>query len=202
LVPQKGSGKRGREPVIICIGGMAGSGKSTLAKKLAEKYGLRYFSGGDALMALAIEEGYRPLKSGWWESRKGMEFLIERSKDPRFDETVDRRLLEEAEKGNVVLDSWTMPWLLKKGYKIWLEASVEKRAERIARRDGIGFKKAIEALRRKEKRTRDIYKKIYGFNLGEDFDPFVLILDIGTLDAEEVFQTVCSVIDNVVFSKE
>jgi len=202
MVLQKESRKRGREPLIICIGGMAGSGKSTLAKKIAEKYNLRYFSGGDALMTLAIEEGYKPLQSGWWESRKGIQFLEERSRDPRFDQTVDKRLLGEAEKGNVVLDSWTMPWLLKKGYKIWLEASVEKRAERIAQRDGIGFKKAIEALRRKERHTRDIYKKIYGFNLGEDFDPFDFILDIGTLDAEEVFHTVCLVIDNVVFPKE
>ena len=43
--------------LVICISGMAGTGKSTLAKKLAEKYGLRYYSGGDALRALAAEQG-------------------------------------------------------------------------------------------------------------------------------------------------
>ena len=34
---------------VICISGMAGTGKSTLSKKLAEKYNLKCFSGGDVL---------------------------------------------------------------------------------------------------------------------------------------------------------
>ena len=99
-------------PAIICVCGMAGSGKSTVAKRIAEDCKLKYFSGGDALMAFAIEEGFRPLERGWWESKEGLSFLQKRGKNPQFDEAVDRKLLEVAEKGNVVLDSWTMPWLL------------------------------------------------------------------------------------------
>ncbi|RLI38865.1 hypothetical protein DRO64_11335, partial [Candidatus Bathyarchaeota archaeon] len=38
--------------IVICICGMAGSGKSTAAKRLAQHYGLKYFSGGDALKAV------------------------------------------------------------------------------------------------------------------------------------------------------
>jgi len=75
---------------------MAGTGKSTLAKRLAKKYGLKYCSGGDVLKTLAIEEGYKPLERGWWESKEGMRFLERRNKDPRFDETVDKKLLELA----------------------------------------------------------------------------------------------------------
>lgn len=190
-----------REPVIICIGGMAGSGKSTLARKIAEKYDLRYFSGGDALMALAIEEGYKPLQRGWWESQEGMRFLEKRGKDPRFDEAVDKKLVDLARKGDVILDSWTMPWLLEKGFKIWLEASPERRAERIAERDRMSFEEALEALERKEKQTRTIYRKMYGFNLGEDFEPFHFILDTESLNAKEVFQVLCMIIDNVVFHR-
>jgi len=187
-----------RIPLTICVCGMAGSGKSTLAKKIAQKYGLDYFSGGDALMALALKEGYRPLERGWWESKEGMRFLEKRGKDPRFDRAVDKKLLEMAHRGNVVLDSWTVPWLLRRGFKIWLEASVEDRAKRIARRDKIRFKEAFEALRQKEKKTKHIYKEMYGFRLGEDFDPFDFILDTDTLSAEEVFQILCLVIENVV----
>lgn len=184
-----------RKPIIICISGMAGSGKSTLAKKIAEKYGLKYCSGGDALKALAIEEGYKPLKRGWWEAREGMRFLEKREKNLKFDEVVDKKFLELAEEGNVVLDSWTMPWLLKKGFKIWLDASQEKRAERIAKRDGISVNEALKALRNKERRTKTIYKKLYNFSLGEDFAPFQLILDTDNLNAEEVFKVLCEVID-------
>jgi cytidylate kinase len=95
-----------------------------------------------------------------------------------------------------------MPWLLKKGFKIWLEASPEKRAERIAKRDGISVEEALEALRIKEERTRAIYRKLYGFSLGEDFTPFHLILDTDNLKAEEVFQVLCRVIDNVIFNSK
>lgn len=190
-----------KEPLVICICGMAGSGKSTVAKKLAEKYGLKYYSGGDALKALAIEKGYKLLEKGWWESPEGLSFLEKRVKNPEFDKAVDQKLLEIAEQGNVILDSWTMPWLLKKGFKIWLEASPKKRAERVARRDGISVEKALEVLRNKEEKTKAIYKKLYGFSLGEDFTPFHLILDTDNLKAEEVFQTLVSLLDKMVFNK-
>jgi cytidylate kinase len=191
-----------KESIVLCICGMAGSGKSTLAKKLAKKYKLKYYSGGDALKALAIKEGYKPIKRGWWESHEGMRFLERRSKDPRFDEAVDKKLLEMAQQGNVILDSWTMPWLLKKGFKILLEASSEKRAERIARRDSISVKKALKALKSKEEKTKAIYKKLYGFKLEEDFVPFHLILDTNDLSEDEVFHILCTVINNTLKSSK
>ncbi len=202
MVSRKKSKERIGKPIVICIGGLAGSGKSTLAKKIAEKYGLRYFSGGDALRALALESGCRSLGRGWWESEEGMRFLAIRSKDHRFDEAVDKQLLRLARKGNVVLDSWTMSWLLKKGFKMWLEASPEKRAQRIAGRDKITLEEALNALKNKEEQTRNIYKKLYGFSLGEDFSPFHFILDTDTLEAEEVFQILCLIIDKVVLSSK
>ncbi|MGB9854045.1 MAG: (d)CMP kinase, partial [Candidatus Bathyarchaeales archaeon] len=189
------------KPLVICICGMAGSGKSTQAKRLAKKYGLKYYSGGEALKALAIERGYKPIEKGWWESREGLSFLENREKDLQFDKAVDQKLLEIAKQGNVILDSWTMPWLLKNGFKVWLEASPRKRAERVAKRDGISVKEALEALRNKEEKTKAIYKRLYGFSLGEDFTPFHLILDTENLTAEEVFQALSMVLDKIVFEK-
>src|SRR4030043_1754513 len=134
---------------VICISGMAGTGKSTLAKKLAQKYSLKYYSGGDALKALATEEGCNVSSNGWWESPEGLAFLRQREKDPQFDKAVDSKLLEYAQQGNVLLDSWTMPWLLKTGFKIWLVASIKKRAERIVKRDKITMKEAEQVLKEK-----------------------------------------------------
>jgi CMP/dCMP kinase len=185
---------------IICISGMAGTGKSTLSKKLAEKYGLRYFSGGDVLKDLAKQEGYDVSVQGWWESPGGLNFLSKRVNDPKFDKEVDDKLLEYAQKGNVLLDSWTMPWLLKEGFKIWLEASFEKRAARVAIRDGMTVDRAFDVLKEKETRTKAIYKALYGFRLGEDLTPFDFILDTDNLSANEVFEVLCKVIDNVAFS--
>ncbi len=189
---------------VICISGMAGTGKSTLSKKLAEKYHLKYYSGGDALKALAKAEGYDVSSQGWWESPEGLSFLKERGNDPKFDKAVDDTLLEYVQQGNVLLDSWTMPWLLKGGFKggfkIWLLTKKKKRAARVAERDKITIKEAFKVLEEKEDRTKAIYKNLYGFVLGEDFAPFDLVLDTDNLTANEVFEVLCRVIDNVVLS--
>jgi cytidylate kinase len=188
--------------IVVCISGMAGTGKSTLAKKLARKYKLRYFSGGDALKALAADEGYSVSGRGWWESPEGLSFLKKREKNLNFDKAVDDKLLEYGRRGDVLLDSWTMPWLLKTGFKIWLLASLEKRAERVAKRDKITVTEALRTLKEKEARTKAIFKKLYGFALGEDFAPFHLVLDTDNMKAEDVFEVLCMVMDNVVLSSE
>jgi len=180
---------------------MTASGKSTVARRIAEKYGLELYSGGNALKALAIEAGYKPLNRGWWESQEGLKFLQKRLRDPNFDKKVDQKLLERAKQGNVVLDSWTMPWLFDSGFKIWIEASKEIRVERLARRDRINLKKALKVLEEKEETTKNIYRKLYGFRLGEDFSPFDLILDTDKLDADEVFHTVSVVVDRLLLKK-
>ena len=197
----KKSSEGQKEKVVICICGMTGCGKSTVAKKLAEKYGLKYLSGGDVLKALAIEAGYKPAEVGWWETDAGMRFLRQRMEVSEFDKKVDGKLMELAKQGNVVLDSWTMPWLLKEGFKVWLEASPRVRAGRVAGRDGIRVEEALKFLKEKDKRTKVIYKGLYGFDLGNDFSPFNFILVTDELDVDEVFRAVCLVVDHLVFRK-
>ena len=199
---RKSEGNCTRKSIVLCISGMAGTGKSTLAKKVAAKYRLKYYSGGDALKALGSEVGYNTSSRGFWESPEGLRFLENRQKDPKFDKAVDAKLLEYAEKGDVLLDSWTMPWLVRSGFKIWLLASVEKRAERVAKRDKLTVEEALRMLKEKEAKTKAIYRELYGFNLGEDFKPFDLVLDTDCLNAEEVFQVLCNVIENVVLHKQ
>ena len=188
--------------VVICIGGMTGSGKSTVAKRLATKYGLDYFSGGYALRTLAQEEGYDAGVKGWWETDEGLKFLQQRMGDPAFDKKIDEKMLELAAKGNVVLDSWTMPWLLDGGFKIWLESSPKVRARRVVNRDAISFEEALAALNEKDARTKQIYKKLYGFDLGKDLSPFNLVLNTDDLDPDEVFHALCLVTDRLVFGEQ
>src|SRR3989304_7255907 len=157
--------------IFLCISGMAGTGKSTLAKKLAHKYGLKYYSGGDALKALAAEEGYDTSGRGFWGRLEGLRFLERREKDSRFDEAVDEKLLEYAKIGNVLLDSWTMPWLLKAGFTIWLLASMGQKGGKGAQKKQFTVEEALQMLKEKEAKTKAIYKQLYGFNLGEDFKP-------------------------------
>jgi cytidylate kinase len=191
-----------KKKTVVCISGMAGTGKSTLSKRLAKKYRLKYYSGGDALKELAKGQGCDSSSRGWWESAEGLSFLEKREKNFKFDKAVDEKLLNYAQQGNVLLDSWTMPWLLERGFKIWLAASLDKRAERVAKRDKIPVDQALLLLKEKEARTKTIYKRLYGFKLGEDFEPFNLVLDTDSLSAEGVFQVLCKVMDNVVLKSE
>jgi len=188
--------------IIICISGLPGCGKSTVAKKLAQKYKLRYVSGGDALKELAVEAGYKPSGEDWWETEEGRRFLNMRMEDPNFDRKVDEKLIEAAKEGNIVLDSWTMPWLLDEGFKIWLDASQEIRASRAAKRDKISLEKAKKLIMEREKKTREIYRRLYGFNLGEDFSPFHIILDTDKLNADEVFRTLCMIVDRMIWKHD
>ena len=195
----KDCSKDEKKHVIICISGMTGSGKSTVAKRLAEKYELKYFSGGNALRALAKEEGYASEARGWWETSEGLNFLKQRMDDPLFDKKIDKKLLELAAEGNVVLDSWTVPWLLKDGFKVWLEASPQVRSKRVVTRDSMSVKEALKALTEKDERTRQIYKNLYGFDLGNDLTPFNLVLATDDLNPDEVFYAVSLVTDRLVF---
>lgn len=190
-----------RGKIVICVCGLPGCGKSTASKRLAEKYGLKYVSGGDALKSLAEELGYASGRKGWWETDDGMRFLKERTKNSEFDRRVDEKLVELANEGDVVIDSWTMPWLLSDGFKVWLDASPERRAERIAERDGIGIKDAMERLKMREEKTKSIYKKLYGFDLGEDFEPFQLIIDTNDLSTKEVFRVLRMAVDHLVVER-
>ncbi len=189
-----------KKNIVICISGMTGSGKSTVAKKIAAKYGFDYFSGGNALRVLAQEEGYHSDVTGWWESAEGLKFLEQRMTDPVFDKKIDEKLLDLAKKGNVVLDSWTMPWLLNDGFKVWLEASAKVRAKRVVNRDSISIEEAVKALEEKDARTRQIYKSLYGFDLGYDLSPFNLVLSTDDLEPDEVFYAVYLVIDRIFFN--
>ena len=192
--------RKPEDKITICICGMAGSGKSTVAKRLAKHYGLKYYSGGDALKAVAADMGYRTTGEGWWETEEGIRFLKKREDSLDIDRKVDEKLLEWAEHGGLVLDSWAMPWLLKKGFKIWLDASEETRIERMAGRDNLRLKDALRFLREKEARTKAIYRQLYGLNFGEDLTPFHLILDVNTLSKDEVFEALRIAIDNHVLA--
>jgi len=176
--------------IVICISGLAATGKSTLAKRLAESLNLRYVSGGDGLKMLAVERGYRPGGREWWETEDGMRFLEERLRNPEFDKLVDQKLIELAKAGDVVIDSWVLPWLYRGGFNIWLKAKTEVRAERMARRSGISVEEARSLLEKRDSESIELYKKLYGIEVGRDFEPFHLVLDTSDLDESAVYRIV------------
>ncbi|MEM0079347.1 MAG: cytidylate kinase family protein [Nitrososphaerota archaeon] len=179
-----------KRKIVICISGFAATGKSTLGRKLAKKFKLKYVSGGDALKILAKKKGYKIGGRDWWESSEGIKFLEERKANPEFDKLVDQELLKYAQAGNAVIDSWILPWLYEGGFKIWLKASEEVRAKRLMKRSRISLEEAYKILKKRDEESAEIYRKLYGVEIGKDYSPFHLILDTDRLNAESVYRIV------------
>ncbi len=169
----------------IVISGWPAVGKTTIAAELAKEFRLEIYNGGDILKMLAGEHGYSISGKDWWDTEDAKKFMTERKSNPYFDKEVDQRLVEIVKKGNVVITSYTLPWLVKDAIKFWLKGSQSNRAKRMAYRDNISFEDAKNIINLRDEDNIKIYHKTYGFNFGEDltvFD-FALNTDLMSLDA-------------------
>jgi len=180
--------------ISVIISGMPSVGKTTAANAISTRFRLRLLAGGDMLKEMAIERGYAPSGSEWWDGKEGMRFLSERKLNPNFDREVDRRLIENVRRGGVVVTSYTLPWLCKDGLKIWFGASRETRARRLANRDGISFAEALSTIKKRDSQNRRLYSELYGIEFGKDLSVFNYILETDTLSAKQVADVSCKIV--------
>ena len=172
----------------IIISGPPAIGKTTIAKGLAKEFGLVHLSGGDILKQLAEEIGFDTEGDDWWDTQEGMNFLSKRQKNSEFDKNVDNKLKKLFSEGNVVITSYTLPWLIEDGVKIWLAGSKENSAQRMITRDNLSKNDALEIVQKRYNENKIIYKTLYGFEFGEDLSVFNKIIETDTLNAEQVLE--------------
>jgi cytidylate kinase len=165
---------------------MPAVGKTTVARIIASKLGLPIIGGGDILKEIAVEEGYRASGEDWWDTSEGMRFLQKRKGSSRFDKEVDERLLRRADKGDVVITSYTLPWLTDKGLNVWLAATKGSRAERMAKRDSLTPAECAKIIAKRDKENYALYRKLYDIEFGRDLTPFQLVVETDSKDAEDV----------------
>jgi CMP/dCMP kinase len=170
--------------------GMPAVGKTTVAKLLAEELKLPLIGGGDILKEIAHEEGYNATGDDWWDTPEGMKFLERRRGSPKFDEEVDARLLKKAEAGDVVITSYTLPWLSKVGVKVWLAGTPESRSVRMAKRDSTTPEECIAIIRRRDEENYSLYQKLYDIKFGDDLTPFHLVVGTDGIPAKKVAKQV------------
>ena len=172
----------------IIISGPPAIGKTTIAKGLAKEFGLVYLSGGDILKELAKDEGFEVKGNDWWDTQEGMNFLSQRQKNSEFDKKVDDKLKKLFSKGEVVITSYTLPWLVDGGVKIWLSGSKENSAQRMINRDNLSETDALEIVQKRYNKNKIIYKTLYGFEFGDDLSVFDKIIETDDLNAEQVLE--------------
>ena len=172
----------------IIISGPPAIGKTTIAKALAKEFSLSYVSGGDVLKELAKEEGFETSGDDWWDKPQGMKFLNQRQENSEFDKKVDEKLKELFLKGNIVITSYTLPWLISDGIKIWLSGSIENSSKRMSYRDSTTLDEALVIVKKRFEENKIIYKKLYGFDFSDDLSVFDKIIETDGLDINQVLQ--------------
>ena len=172
----------------IVVSGPPAIGKTTVAKGLAKEFNLNYLSGGDILKEFASEQGFSSSGDDWWDTDDGMKFLNQRKENSEFDKKVDEKLIQLFENGNVVITSYTLPWLIDSGIKLWLSGSVENSAKRMQNRDNMDNSSALAVVTKRFNENKLIYKNLYNFEFGDDLSVFDKIIETDGKNAEQVLE--------------
>ena len=165
--------------MIIIISGPPGGGKTTLAKRLSERYNYEYISTGMIFRELARELNVDVVT---------LNRIAE--KDQSIDKRIDSKVIELLKKDKIVIESHIAAWIVKGSRKdvvtIYVTASLEKRAQRIARRDGISYEQALAQILSREESHRKRFFEYYGINI-TDLSVFDLVINTDYLTPEEAF---------------
>ncbi|NYZ76582.1 cytidylate kinase family protein [Candidatus Micrarchaeota archaeon] len=139
--------------MIICVSGLAGSGKNTVGEIVAKKLNL------DEVKLSFKDEAKR-------ENVDLMTVQKEATKNESYDRELDREIVKRAKKGNCVVMTWLGPWIVKNAdLRVWLNVSERERAKRVARRDRMSLKKALEHIRKRDDNNRRRYRRYYGIDI-------------------------------------
>ncbi len=159
--------------IKIAISGKSGCGNSTVTRLVAEKLGLR-----------VINYTFRNMAEDMGISFEELRRLAEN--DDSFDKRLDAKQIELAEGGGCVLGSRLAIWILKDAdLKVYLDAPVEVRAGRIAKRENKPFAEALEETVERDRLDHDRYLRIYGID-NDDLSVADMIVDTEINDETEV----------------
>jgi len=146
--------------MLITISGVPGSGKTTVARQLAERLGLPHVYAGDLYRQEAKARGL---------SLDAFNALCEQ--DHSIDRALDAAMAERAKQGNVVLEGRLAGYLAADNrldaLKVWLDASDETRARRVAQREGSDWRAVLDENRLRHGSDSSRYKAIYGYDLAD-----------------------------------
>jgi len=172
--------------MLITVSGPAGSGKSTLAAELAEARSCEHVSGGDIFREIAAERDLTPLE---------LNKLAE--EDDQIDRDLDRRLRSTARDNDaLVLESRLAGWMAGEyaDLRIWLDAPLDVRAERIADREDKPVATAREETEARAESEARRYHEYYGIDI-DDLGIYDLVINTARWSPEGVLGIALEAVD-------
>ena len=141
--------------LTIAVSGKSGCGNTTVSTLLAQRLGLPLINYTFHNMA---EERGLPFE----------QFVRLAEQDDQYDLYLDRHQVELASAGGCVLGSRLAIWLLPQAsLRVYLTASLEERARRIALREGLDPALARRAVEERDSRDRKRYMRLYHLDVDD-----------------------------------
>lgn len=175
--------------MIITISGYHGTGKSTIGKLIAEKLEIQYYSTGQAFRDLAQE-----MKMTLEEFTKFVE------ENPEIDKKLDNKIVEIAQRGNIIIDSQISGYILKSiaDFKILLICPLETRVKRMVERDNTNYEKKLKETKLREKSELERFKRLYQIDLNNEEEItllYDLVINTETLSIEKILEKILAAIE-------
>ena len=146
--------------MLITISGLPGSGKTTVARLLSQRLGLPHIYAGDLYRQEAAARGL---------TLEQFNTLCER--DHSIDRALDAKMAEYARHGGVVLEGRLAAFIAIQEHadalKVWLTASDEVCARRVAQREGRDWREVLRLNGSRQGSDAKRYRVIYGFDLAD-----------------------------------
>jgi cytidylate kinase len=171
--------------MLITISGPPGGGKTSVATAIADGFDLEHVSGGDVFRSLADERGYSLV-----------EFNALAEEDDSIDHDLDRRLRDTArDRDDLVLESRLSGWMAgdHSDLRVWLDAPLDVRAARIARREGDDQETARRETKAREDSEKRRYREYYGIEF-EDQSIYDLAVNTSRWSEDAVVDVVSTAI--------
>ena len=186
----------------IVISGWPAVGKTTMASEIAREFKFKLYNGGDILKMLARDKGYSVSGNDWWDTEEAKKFMAQRKTDPCFDKQVDKKLVEIVKTEKAVITSYTIPWLVEGPIKFWLKGSQLNRAKRMANRDNLSIEEAEKVVKTRDEQNKTIYRKLYGFNFGEDLTVFDFLINTDLMCLESLVKVSIGILKNIIANSQ
>jgi CMP/dCMP kinase len=190
---------------LFVVGGPGGSGCSVISKMLAKHFGLELIYAGLLFREVVRERGYENFEDFYVKANK--DALIE------LDREVDRRLILESEKRDVLLDSKAFAGIssikdIPCTVKIWLTASLHVRAKRhLGKKDVegskfLGYLKERRNLKKRWKLDKERYSELYSIDYSKPSLYNDIVIDSSRMDEFETFNLILKRLEDGQYLKE